>query len=306
MSSATHTLAPTHCPNCAQDLDPQDKFCRHCGQDTANHPPTLFEFVHEFVAHYVAAEGKLWKSLAGLMFRPGFLTREYMAGRKQRYVLPLRLLLTFGLLFFFTLKLMPSGVDVQGAMAEALEAPAAPAASASSAASASAPPLRLPTGKNVNFKVAPDVVDSVPPFAQDRVRRAVTRWQQDPESAARSTLAAMLAWAPYAVLASLPFFAALLKLLYRQQPYGAHFVFALHLHAAWYLMLTALVLMSWEWAPLVVAAWASIYAWMALRRVYGKGWLGTLLRAVPLGVAHSLLIANGFLLLAVTGALSVG
>lgn len=305
MSSATHTLAPSHCPNCAQDLDPQDRFCRHCGQDTANHPPTLFEFVHEFVAHYVAAEGKLWKSLAGLMFRPGFLTREYLAGRKQRYVLPLRLLLTFGLLFFFTLKLMPSGAEVHGGVAESLEAPAASASSAS-ASSTSAPPLRLPTGKNVNFKLSPDVVDSVPPFAQDRVRRAVARWQQDPEGATRSTLSAMLAWAPYAVLASLPFFTALLKLLYRQQPYGAHFVFALHLHAAWYLMLTFLVLVSWEWTPAVVALWASVYAWMALRRVYGKSWLGTLLRAVPLCVAHSLLIANGFLLLAVTGALSVG
>ena len=149
---------------------------------------------------------------------------------------------------FFTLKLMPSGAEVHGGVAESLEAPAASASSAS-ASSTSAPPLRLPTGKNVNFKLSPDVVDSVPPFAQDRVRRAVARWQQDPEGATRSTLSAMLAWAPYAVLASLPFFTALLKLLYRQQPHGAHFVFALHLHAAWYLMLTFLVLVSWEWTP---------------------------------------------------------
>ena len=85
------------CLNCNTVLVPGARFCSQCGQDTANHPPSLFEFVHEFVSHYIAVEGTLWKSLWGLMARPGFLTQEYLAGRKQRYVLPLRLLLTLGL-----------------------------------------------------------------------------------------------------------------------------------------------------------------------------------------------------------------
>jgi hypothetical protein len=70
-----------------------DRFCCACGQPTRIHPPTLWEFVHEWLQHYVALEGKLWKSLWALMARPGFLTLEYLAGRRQRYVQPLRLLL---------------------------------------------------------------------------------------------------------------------------------------------------------------------------------------------------------------------
>jgi len=57
------------------------RFCAACGQETAVHAPTLDEFLHEFVGHYVAFEGALWRTMGLLMFRPGRLTREYLAGR---------------------------------------------------------------------------------------------------------------------------------------------------------------------------------------------------------------------------------
>lgn len=96
---------PSVCPNCGDALRPSDRFCSHCGQDTANHPPTLWEFIHEFATHYVALEGALWRTLKALVFHPGFLTTEYLAGRRMRYVLPLRLLLTLGFVFFLLAKL---------------------------------------------------------------------------------------------------------------------------------------------------------------------------------------------------------
>ena len=101
----------THCANCDHRLSPWDKFCSQCGQDTLNHPPSLWEFIHEWTLHYVAFEGKLWKSLWALIAKPGFLTQEYLAGRKQRYVLPLRLVLTFGR-GQSHLQMMKSGGDV--------------------------------------------------------------------------------------------------------------------------------------------------------------------------------------------------
>jgi hypothetical protein len=97
--------ASTHCRNCDAYLgDAPVKFCPQCGQDTANHPPTFWEFVHEFITHYVALEGKLWKTLWLLFFRPAELTREYRAGRKLRYISPLRLYITASFLFFLVVK----------------------------------------------------------------------------------------------------------------------------------------------------------------------------------------------------------
>jgi hypothetical protein len=98
------------CRNCETFLsDPPGKFCPGCGQDTLNHPPTFWEFVHEFITHYVALEGKLWKTLLLLFFKPAELTREYRLGRKQRYISPLRLYITASFLFFLVVKIAGLG-----------------------------------------------------------------------------------------------------------------------------------------------------------------------------------------------------
>ncbi len=95
------------CRNCGSQAPLN--FCPECGQETTLHPPTLGEFLHEFVGHYVALEGALWRTLGMLLMKPGRLTREYLDGRRRRYVLPLRLYLTASFLFFLVLKLTPVG-----------------------------------------------------------------------------------------------------------------------------------------------------------------------------------------------------
>jgi hypothetical protein len=105
-----HQAEAKHCRNCGTFLgNPLGKFCPNCGQDTLNHPPTFFEFVHEFITHYVALEGKLWKTLWLLFFKPAELTREYRSGRKQRYISPLRLYITASFLFFLVVKIAGLG-----------------------------------------------------------------------------------------------------------------------------------------------------------------------------------------------------
>ena len=79
------------CRNCGAPAD--GNFCPGCGQDTKAHPPSAREFLHEFAQHYVAIEGSLWTTLKKLAV-PGALTLEYLAGRKRRYIHPLRLYLT--------------------------------------------------------------------------------------------------------------------------------------------------------------------------------------------------------------------
>ena len=58
------------------------KYCANCGQETRLHVPSAREFIHEFVTHYIAIEGKLWRTLKLMLFKPGCLTTEYLAGRR--------------------------------------------------------------------------------------------------------------------------------------------------------------------------------------------------------------------------------
>lgn len=309
-STARHGHGATGgCLNCGTTLAAGARFCSQCGQDTANHPPSLFEFVHEFVSHYIAVEGTLWKSLWGLMAKPGFLTREYLAGRKQRYVLPLRLLLTLGLLFFLSLKLMPGSTPLGlDALADD-EAPVQVATEGSGAASAAAARVakvrqKIAERGDEAHAVSPELAAQLPQGMQDRVRHAENRWRDDPRGSARAMGATMLGLAPYAVLCSLPFFAGLLKLLFWRQPYGAHFVFAMHLHAAWYGMLLLAVLLPWSLVGFAVWAWSNIYPVVALKRVHAASWWTTLLRAALLAVLHWFIIGLGLLALVMAGALA--
>jgi hypothetical protein len=99
---------PAHCPNCEAVVS--GHFCSNCGQEAILHHASTREFLHEFVGHYVALEGRLWGTVMRLLFRPGALTLEYIRGRRVRFVQPLRLYLTLSLVFFALMK-FTSGFD---------------------------------------------------------------------------------------------------------------------------------------------------------------------------------------------------
>lgn len=81
-------------------------FCHECGEKRADERDlTLRAFVSYAVEALFNADAKLWVSLRRLMTRPGFLTREFVAGRRRPYVGPLQLFLIGNLLFFVLLQL---------------------------------------------------------------------------------------------------------------------------------------------------------------------------------------------------------
>jgi hypothetical protein len=112
-------VTPDQCANCANCEAPlTGHYCANCGQEAVLHHASTREFLHEFIGHYVALEGKLWGSLVRLLFRPGLLTNEYMRGRRVRFVQPLRLYLSFSVLFFALLKFSGTHLEVGGGDAE--------------------------------------------------------------------------------------------------------------------------------------------------------------------------------------------
>lgn len=91
------------CRNCGARADVN--FCPVCGQETRIEMPTVGHFVAEFAEQTLALQGQLWRTLYSLLFKPGQLTLDYVAGRRQRYVRPLRLYLAISISFFAILGL---------------------------------------------------------------------------------------------------------------------------------------------------------------------------------------------------------
>lgn len=74
-------------------------YCAACGQAAVG-DSTFRHFLHQFLGDYFTFDSKITRSLKPLLFAPGELTVEYMRGRRQRYVPPLRLFIFLSVLFF--------------------------------------------------------------------------------------------------------------------------------------------------------------------------------------------------------------
>ncbi|MBC7521298.1 MAG: DUF3667 domain-containing protein [Sandarakinorhabdus sp.] len=101
------------CSNCAAAL--AGNFCGNCGQRAHVHRSLLHvgeEFLHG-ITHF---DGKAWKTLPMLLFRPGRLTRDYIMGRRARYIapVPLFLLVVFLMFFVFSFVHIKSGGGATG------------------------------------------------------------------------------------------------------------------------------------------------------------------------------------------------
>ncbi|MET0858248.1 MAG: DUF3667 domain-containing protein [Telluria sp.] len=212
------------------------------------------EFLHEFVGHYIALEGKLWKTLALLLFRPGQLTNEYIAGRRARYVQPLRIYLTFSILFFALLKYGPN---------ELMKSDHVEASPSSTSQAASTDTVRVSTK-----------MGSINPAWEAKIMKIGALPQNEALAIFKNTF---FAYVPYAMFCLMPVFALYLKLLYLRsgRRYGEHMLFALHGNAFAFLLLGVIQAVPWTWVNLALLLWLLAYLPVAMRRVYGGGKLAT-------------------------------
>jgi hypothetical protein len=113
-------------------------------------------------------------------------------------------------------------------------------------------------------------------LVQSRLQRL---GRMEPADAIREVVRTFLNYLPTLMFLLLPVFAGILKLLYLRSSrfYVEHFVFVLHTHAFIFGTFTLSIL------PPLLLAWAAVYLYLALRRVYGQGYRKTALKYWCLG-----------------------
>ena len=287
------------CANCGT-LAP-DAYCPACGQGTRERLPTFTQFMREATGRYVAFDGKLWKTLAALLFRPGFLTREYFAGRRRRYIGPARLFLVSSLVLFAVLRFASESINIDNALqVEPAKTPRTKIQSDGLFGGV----VGLDGDLNVKFDDLPGITALLD--------RPIARFNRLPRAQKlEQILAGTLRYGPYAMFALLPAFAVLQKLLYlgrrrrypaRPRLYGEHLVFAAHNHAFLFVLGTLLFVLPAALANGALALWAVVYLAWSTRTVYGGSWLGIAARAFVLLIAYSILfslVTVGLLIVAV-------
>ena len=78
-----------NCLNCNTTV--QGRYCQVCGQENIVPQDTFGHLVLHFIYDITHFDGKFFDTLKYLAFKPGFLSKEYIAGRRVRYLNPIRM-----------------------------------------------------------------------------------------------------------------------------------------------------------------------------------------------------------------------
>ncbi len=302
--------APSHCANCQAAVS--GNYCHQCGQETVLHPPSAREFLHEFIGHYVALEGKLWGTLGRLLFRPGALTNEYVRGRRVRFVQPLRLYLTLSVLFFALIKLTnPIDLASSEAAAKPAAAPVAPhkAAGATAGKGERKEIVFLDDDGDADGDLLVSGLKNIWPDGAAKLKHqeAYLSGLSDAQRV-EAFSAGFYHYAPYAMFLLLPLFALYLKLLYlgSGRRYGEHLLFALHANAFAFVLFMGMMLPQPGIVKFALWVWLLGYLPWAMRRVYRGSKVGTAWRWLALMAVYSVTMSIGFMLTIGAGALTAG
>jgi hypothetical protein len=267
------------CRNCGTPLSGQ--YCSRCGQRARSRLISIWELVRDAIGDLFELDSRLWQTLIPLVFSPGSLTRDYLTGRRARFMPPFRTYLVLSVVFFLVAFFDPR--QQLGILFE----PAEPSIAADDAGGRTPGEMRqevldelrregvivgdpppVPsgenvageqrTGANIQFTAEGDPVfncdfddfsmEGAPEWLSKRLTLARLQAVCEKISAdsGRAFFNQLLDNVPVALFVLLPLMALVLKMLFplSKRYYAEHLLFVLHFHAFFFLILTVEVLIT--------------------------------------------------------------
>lgn len=268
------------CTNCESSLDQYEQFCPSCGQKNLDRKVHFWVFVGDFFKEEFNLNNRLFISLKNLIIKPGFLTTEFMDGKRRSYIRPSQMFLLAGFLCFFVLSFQ---IDKQVD--------------------------KLDKG-TVKF-LDTDLFDSGSDSTDSNVFLTYIKSHiQDANENPKNFIANTLQKLPLVLLVILPIFALFQKLVYiRHKIYFVeHLVFLLHTHAFMFLLIFAggILMMFFSAGVLVYIPLAMLlYLFVAFRRVYQQGFWKTVVKFSVLFWLYMTLIPFLWILLGIVAGIIV-
>jgi len=312
------------CPNCGTTLSGQ--YCGNCGQRATSRLISVWELLRDAFGDLLELDSRLWRTLIPLTIRPGQLTRDYLEGRRARFMPPFRMYLVLSIVFFLVAFFDPR--EELGLLYE----PQAPSAIESEEDSSEADAIRAEIFRDlaeegiivdnsarteaanadseidddgdsdrncdvddINNADLPDWLASR--LTEERLKLMCDRIIADDGKAFGKKL---LENVPVALFVLLPLMALVLKILYplSKRYYVEHLLFVVHNHSFIFLILSLQVLFTRLGAllrvpetpidaiVLAVSLYVPVYLYKSLRRVYEQGRFFTIVKFSMLGFAY--------------------
>jgi Protein of unknown function (DUF3667) len=264
------TERTARCTNCGAAV--RGRYCSDCGQSTEYHLHSFWDILCEAAEVVTHADSRLWRTLWPLVFRPGFLSQQFLAGRRASYLSPFRLYFVLSIVFFLI-------ASVTGPLAHRADKTSA---AAPHAAPAAADLCRM------QVSTVPG-----PEWIREQFSSACIRSQADQGRASTQSFTHNLGRAMFIFL---PLLAAAMQLMYwrPKRSYVTHLVLLVHNHAFAFLLMSALLTtLHWTHSGLVTALLTGVaicyliyYLYRSIARVYAESWSRTLVKFTTLSLAY--------------------
>lgn len=295
------------CLNCLAEI--QGRFCHVCGQENIETKESFWHLTTHFVYDITHFDGKFFSTLKYLLFRPGFLSQEYLSGRRADYLHPIRMYV-FTSAFFFLIFFSFYQTDVVVFKDDD---------TALNGANTSKKNQTVGAYDSAQLVLAPDKRDNF--FERTFNRQKIylnNKYKNDGKAVQRSISDKFIHLFPQMLFISLPLFALLLQLLYVRQKkfyYVNHVVYSIHLYCATFILILVGMWMQslFHLLKLPGAGWSNtfftlggfFYWYKGLRNFYGQGRGKTILKYILVLVLSLFIMMILFLTFLIFSALTV-
>ncbi|MGO9803395.1 MAG: DUF3667 domain-containing protein [Steroidobacteraceae bacterium] len=281
------------CDNCGASVT--GRYCANCGQRLEPPVHTLWHFMAVAAEDVTHADSRLWRTLAALLFRPGYLTHEFLAGRRARYLPPVRLYLVLSVVFFLSAAALHSKAQVLQVSTTDNGVPKAahlvPLTEATSIPGSGARPGESVAERNARECAMINYDGPWHTTLTPEMQKACLRVRADN---ARSLMQSVRHNLPRVMFVFLPLIAALMMLMYSRPRhyYVEHLLLLVHNHAFVFLMLPlawvvgALLPSVARWLDLALSIYIAWYLYRSMRTVYGQGRALTLAKLTALAFVY--------------------
>ena len=279
--------SPT-CKNCGTPLT--GEYCAKCGQRDYDFNKSFGELGAELAESFFNWDTKLVRAVFDLIFRPGMLTKAFLAGKRASQVPPLRFYLFVSIIYFLASSFAPGKAVQIDDPDTKLDVATMPLDDQSKLAV-------LDAKKEVEAARRRNP-DSFEVRINDLFRERMGRLDE-----IKKLITANI---PNLVFALLPVFALITRLIFRRARLGylSHLVMALHLHTFFFLF--DMTTKGWAGLAGYAGNWLGelirfaagiyfiIYAFVAARRVFGCSAWGTIWRGAVTAIVYSFCFGVGF------------
>ncbi|MCL6524798.1 MAG: DUF3667 domain-containing protein [Thermoflavifilum sp.] len=284
-----HTLRnDSTCLNCGHRVE--ERFCTHCGQENIEPRERFGELVTHFVADLFHYDKEFLLTLRYLLFKPGFLTLEYIKGRRKAYLHPIRMYLFVSLIYFLFVSVIPQRETSH----PIIQVNNMQATQPSNKDGWSFPYTSVHQYDSIQQQL-PDSLKN-PPWVRKLMHRIINIHQTYGDRAPEVIREKFIHHVPQVMFFLLPLFAVILSWHFRNKNdyFSDHVIFSLHFHI-FYFLISALEIILQYFLRTDLFVWitwciAWIYLILALHTVYQNKWWKTILKSISVGLIYIILI----------------